>query len=123
MDKPPINARFPLIVVKRVYYDQFEAGTKTVERRLHRPPFTARAFYPGRWVRLAYNYNVAKMPSLIAKVTSFDVTRACDLESAVYYALLQIYPQIVPDSELALITLAVMERAGDALATGVSTPR
>ena len=28
---PPVNARFPLIVVKRVYFDQFAAGTKTVD--------------------------------------------------------------------------------------------
>ena len=121
MDKPPINARFPLIVVKRVYYDQFAAGTKTIERRLHRPPFTVRAFYPGRWVRIAYNFNVAKTPSLIAKVISFEVVRAGDV--AGWVELCSIYPKLDPDTEIALITLAVMERAGNAKATGVSTPR
>jgi hypothetical protein len=60
---PPINARFPLIVVKRVYFDQFAAGTKMVEYRRHRKPFTQRAFYPGRWVRIAYNYDINKYPS------------------------------------------------------------
>jgi len=124
MDKPPINARFPLIVVKRGFYDQFEAGTKTVERRLHRPPFTQRAFYPGRWVRLAYNFNVAKTPSLIAKVTSFEVVAARDALG--WVELISIYPQLMiadPDTEIALITLAIQRGAGDALATGVSTPR
>ena len=121
MDKPPINARFPLIVVKRVYYDQFAAGTKTVERRLHRPPFTVRAFYPGRWVRLAYNFNVAKTPSLIAKVTSFEVVRARDLHFRDHFDLTAIYPRLAddPDAEIASIGLAVMVRAGDGQATGV----
>ncbi len=119
--RPPINARFPLIVVKREFYDAFEAGTKTVERRLHRPPFTVRAFYPGRWVRIAYNFNVAKLPSLIARVTSFELVAARDVEG--WIELKTIYPKLDPGAEIALIELAIYRGAGDALATGVSTPR
>jgi len=32
-------AKTPLIVVKRVYFDLFVSGAKTVEHRRHRPPF------------------------------------------------------------------------------------
>jgi hypothetical protein len=99
---PPINARFPLIVVKRVYYEQFAAGTKTIEYRRHRKPFTKRAFYVGRWVRLAYSYNINKYPSLIARVTEFELAPARD-----HPAMRDIYPDLADDDELALIHLDV----------------
>jgi hypothetical protein len=99
---PPINARFPLIVVKRVYFDQFAAGTKMVEYRRHRKPFTQRAFYPGRWVRIAYNYDINKYPSLIARVTGFTIAPARE-----HLPMLKIYPDLGPDDELALISLDV----------------
>src|ERR1700726_1409986 len=99
---PPVNARFPLIVVKRVYYDQFAAGTKTIEYRRHRKPFTERAFYIGRWVRIAYNYNINKYPSLIARVTGFELASARG-----HISLLKIYPDLGPDDVLALISLDV----------------
>jgi hypothetical protein len=76
MTAAPINARFPLIVVKRVYYEQFAAGTKTIEYRLHRKPFTKRAYYPGRFVRLAYNDDVKRYPSMLAIVRSFALAPA-----------------------------------------------
>ncbi len=94
--------RTPLIVVKRAYFDQFAAGSKTVEYRRHRPPFTARTFYPGRWVRIAYNYDVKRCPSLIAQVISFDVAPARD-----HPELIEVYPTLLPDDELALIKLAI----------------
>jgi hypothetical protein len=99
---PPINARFPLLVVKRVYYEQFAAGSKTVEYRLHRKPFTKHAFYPGRFVRLAYNYDVKRYPSMLAIVRSFELAPARD-----HAALRDVYPQLRDDDELALITLDV----------------
>jgi hypothetical protein len=99
---PPINARFPLIVVKRVYYEQFAAGTKTVEYRRHRKPFTERAFYVGRWVRLAYNYDINKYPSLIARVTGFELAPAHD-----HPAMRDVYPDLGDDDELALIHIDV----------------
>jgi hypothetical protein len=110
MTTPPINARFPLLVVKRVYYEQFAAGTKTIEYRLHRKPFTKHTYYPGRFVRLAYNYDVKRYPSMLAIVRSFEVVRAKDArslwitnESAT--AIFDVYPDLEPDDELALITL------------------
>lgn len=42
------------------------SGAKTTEYRRHRPPFTDRVFYPGRWVRIAYSYNIKLHPTLIA---------------------------------------------------------
>jgi hypothetical protein len=99
---PPINARFPLLVVKRVYYEQFAAGTKTIEYRLHRKPFTKHAFYPGRFVRLAYNYDIKRFPSMLAIVRSFELAPARD-----HRALREVYPDLRDDDELALITLDV----------------
>jgi hypothetical protein len=101
---PPINARFPLLVVKRVYYEQFAAGTKTVEYRLHRKPFTKRTYYPGRFVRLAYNYDVKRYPSMLAIVRSFELGTAGDIGDH-HPAIYDAYPDLEPDDELALITL------------------
>jgi hypothetical protein len=50
--------RLPLIVVKRCYYDEFSSGVKTIEYRRHKGQFNACVFYPGRRVRIAYNYNL-----------------------------------------------------------------
>jgi hypothetical protein len=102
-ERPPINGRFPLIVVKRRYYDEFIAGTKTVEYRRHRKPFTERAFYPGRWVRIAYSYNINKFPSVLARVTGFAVAPARD-----HPAMREVYPQLGDADELALIHLDVL---------------
>src|SRR6266851_5286347 len=96
----PVKA--PLIVVRRAYFDQFVSGAKTIEYRRHRPPFTARTFYPGRWVRIAYNYDVKRCPSLLATVISFDVAPAGE-----YPKLIEVYPTLLPDDELALIKLAI----------------
>ena len=99
---PPMNARLPLIVVKRVYFDLFAAGTKTVEYRRYKKPFTEGAFYVGRWVRIAYNYNINKYPSLIARVTGFAVAPARD-----HPAMFELYRDLQPDDELALVHLDV----------------
>jgi hypothetical protein len=113
--KPPINGSFPLIVVKRRYYDEFSAGTKTVEYRLHKKPFTERAFYAERWVRIAYNYNIDKNPSLLAVVTRFVALPAfahfvdlpLDEARAKFEALREVYPELTPETELAAIHLDV----------------
>jgi hypothetical protein len=94
--------RPPLIVVKRVYFEQYAAGVKTIEYRRHRPPFAAHTFYPGRWVRIAYNFDVKRFPSLLARVISFDVAPARD-----HPALIEVYPTLLPDDELVLIALAI----------------
>ncbi|SRR6266851_5877004 len=96
----PVKA--PLIVVRRAYFDQFEAGTKTIEHRRHRPPVTARVFYPGRLVRIAYNFNVKRHPSVLARVISFDVAAARENPK-----MIEIYPDVLLDDEVALITLAI----------------
>jgi hypothetical protein len=102
----PVNAKLPLIVVKRVYFDQFASGEKTVEYRRHRPPFTSRAFYPGRWVRITNNYNLARTPVLLAQVVSFEIDSAHRLLSRVP-ALALIYPDLLSEEEIAAIALAV----------------
>jgi hypothetical protein len=69
---------------------------------LHRKPFTKHAFYPGRCVRLAYNYDVKRHPSMLAIVRSFELAPARD-----HPALRDVYPKLRDDDELALITLDV----------------
>jgi hypothetical protein len=105
---PPINARFPLIVVKRAYFEQFEEGTKTVEYRLHRKPFTRHAFYPGRFVRLAYNYDIKRYPSLIARIVTFEVLRVEQLRASEHIDLTRHYPDLRASDEIALIALDVL---------------
>jgi hypothetical protein len=105
---PPLNARFPLLVVKRVYYEQFAAGTKTIEYRLHRKPFTKRTYYPGRFVRLAYNYDIKRYPSLIARIVTFEVLRVDQLRASEHIDLTRHYPDLRAPDEIALITLDVL---------------
>jgi hypothetical protein len=64
---------YPL-VVKRVFFDQFAAGTKTIEYRRHRGQFTERTFWPGRPVSIRCGYD-GKGPRLAARVTRFQVAR------------------------------------------------
>ena len=59
-------------------------------------------FYPGRWVRIAYNYNINRNPSLIARVTRFDLASARD-----HPAMFDIYKSLRDYDELALISLDV----------------
>src|SRR5436305_12848880 len=94
------KARWPLIVVKRRYFDAFVSGVKRFEYRRHRPPFTRRAFYPGREVRLAYSYNINRHPARLARVVSFELRRACDCPD-----LSTAYPDIAATDELAVIEL------------------
>jgi hypothetical protein len=91
-----------LIVVKRVYFGQFASGEKTKEYRRHRPPFTERTFYPGRLVRIAYNYQLGRFPFLLARVTRFEISAASD-----YPAILAVHPFLDPSEEIAVIGLAV----------------
>ena len=87
-----------LIVVRRVYFERFASGAKTIEYRRHRPPFTARVFYPGRVVRIAYNYRIALYPTLLARVVSFDVAPPRD-----HPALREVWPGLLDGDEIALI--------------------
>lgn len=105
----PINMKAPLIVVKREFYDQFLAGTKTVEYRRHRRPFLATTYYPGRYVRLAYSYDVNKYPTRLARVVSFEVLRVEQLRASEHMLLQTVYRDLVGSDEIALITIALHE--------------
>jgi hypothetical protein len=98
--------RLPLIVVKRCYWDDFRAGTKTIEYRRHKRQFTARVYYPGRRVRIAYNYNLALHPTLMATVKRFEVALA-----SVHPEMLDFYQGLRPSDEIALIHLQVEKGA------------
>jgi hypothetical protein len=98
--------RLPLIVVKYCYYDEFRAGTKTIEYCRHQGPFNAGVFYPGRQVRIAYNYNLNLCPSLPATVTRFEVALA-----TAHPEMLDFYEGLRPTDEIALIHLNVEKGA------------
>ncbi len=95
---------YPLIV-KRVFFEQFARGEKTIEYRRHRGRFTARIFWPGRAITLAYTYDM-KGPRLSARVARFEVARLEELgELAV--VLRSIYRDLAGGDEIALIHLDV----------------
>jgi hypothetical protein len=47
---------FPLFV-RRVYFEQFARGEKTIEYRRHRGRFAGRTFWPGREISIRYRYD------------------------------------------------------------------
>jgi hypothetical protein len=106
--------KIPLLVVRRVFFDQFVSGEKTIEYRRHRPPFTIRTFYPGRQVRLAYTYNITHSISHLVKIASFEIVPARRLWERV--PLLDVYPDLLPGDEIAMIGVAMQphrdERSG-----------
>lgn len=102
----PINLKAPLIVVKKPIYYRYLDGSKTIEYRLHRKPFTRGAFWPGRIVRLAYNYNIKINPSRLARVVAFNVATAGDIGKAIDLA--SDYGELDPATEIALIELTLL---------------
>jgi hypothetical protein len=103
----PLTSKKALLVVRRPFFDAFASGAKTTEYRRHRPPFVERIFYPGRLVRIAYNYDINRYPTLLARVLDFDVAAAADHPDAMQ-ALLSVYPSMQPSDEIALIGLALV---------------
>lgn len=104
-----VNPRRPLIVVKRVYFNEFASGIKTIEYRRHRPPYTRRTFSPGREVRIAWTYNIKRCPKpLLARAESFDVCWASETPPEIYAALGLLYPGLQPDAEIAVISLKLI---------------
>jgi hypothetical protein len=95
--------KMPLIIVKKRFFDAFCAGTKTIEYRRHRRPFVASTFYPGRIVRLVYNYDIRRYPGRLARVDGFVVRSAGACPD-----LSGVYPGLDPADEIALITLALL---------------
>lgn len=100
----------PLLVVKRVFFDQFMSGEKTVEYRRHRPPFTVKTFYPGRLVRLAYTYNIKASVSHLVLVASFELIPAHRLIKRLP-VLLDIYPDLQRNDEIAAIGIKTGENS------------
>ena len=91
----------PIIVVRRIYFEEFLAGTKTAEFRRHRAPFTQRVFYPGRAVRIAYGYDNAK-PRLGATVRHFEAKPLREVPDMIGF-----YADMKMDDEIAIIHLMI----------------
>ena len=102
----PHSEKMPMLIVRRVYFDQFLAGTKDTEYRRHRHAFNERVFYPGRRIRLGYHYNIKLVPSVIAVVVAFEVKQARHLKHQAA-ALLDVYPDLTADQEIAIIKLMI----------------
>jgi hypothetical protein len=102
---------FPLII-KRVFFDMFASGIKSVEYRRHRPPFVAKNFWPGRRVRIASRYQdlAPGGRSLLAHVEAFEVARVSMLEHDTAALVRAIYPDLDDDGEVALIRLRIGKR-------------
>jgi hypothetical protein len=96
-----ISQRVPVIIIKRKWLDEFAAGRKTIEYRRYGRMFTERTFYPGRRVRLTCQYSMRGL-ILSATVKRFQRALASDRPD-----LLDVYPDLKPDAEMALIHLDV----------------
>jgi hypothetical protein len=114
-----INPKRPLIVVKRVFYDAFAAGTKTTEYRRHRPPFTRRSLFPGREILIACNYNIKREPApMLARVLSFDVMPTWQAMEYIKVStrgdrvpsLTDMYHNLVDDDEIAAIAVELIRQ-------------
>jgi hypothetical protein len=93
--------KIPLVVVRRIYFDEFLNGSKTIEYRRHRPPFTERVFYPGRAVRISYRYDLGA-PRLSAIVSRFEAKPLREQPDMIGF-----YDDMELDDEVALIHLAI----------------
>jgi hypothetical protein len=102
----PLTTKPALLIVKKRFFNAFASGEKSTEFRRHRAPFTKRVYFPGRWVRIAYNYDVRRSPSLVAQVIRFDVALAGDHPEA--EALRSVYPDLPDDAEIAAIALSIL---------------
>jgi hypothetical protein len=102
----PNSDRPGQLILRRRYFDEFAAGTKTIEYRRHRGQFTARAFWPGRRIVIAYRYDHAKarLSHLDAVVRSFEVQPAA---GALFDDMREVYPDMREGDEVALIGLDV----------------
>lgn len=95
------------LAVRRIYYEQFLAGTKDTELRRHHRAFNARVFYPGRRVRLSISYNIKLFPGVLAVVIAFEIRKASLLPPHHAAAVLDVYPNLSTDTEIAMIKLAI----------------
>lgn len=100
---------YPL-VVKRVFFEQFVRGEKTIEYRRHRRPFTANTYWPGRSIVIRYSYDPAQSPELAARVVRFEVARL-DETGDVAAVLRTFYRDLEDSAEIALIHLEMLGRS------------
>ena len=98
--------KLPMIVVRREFYDAFVNGSKTTEYRRNKRPFTTETFYTGRTIRLAYNYNLNRFPSRLARITDVNILRAGSLDR--YTSLQRSYPDLTPEDEIICIGLDLL---------------
>jgi hypothetical protein len=99
-----MSAKAYPLVVKRVFFEQFASGEKTVEYRRHSGQFTERTFWPGREISIRYRYDHTS-PRLTARVTRFEVARLETLAGELATVLKKIYPALAEGAEIALIHL------------------
>ena len=106
-----IDRAFPLII-RKVFFEQFTRGEKSVEYRRHRPPFVAKNFPPGRPVRIVYRYQDlgAGGRSLLATCEAFDIASLSMLEHDLAAALKTIYRDLAADDDVAMIHLQIIDR-------------
>jgi hypothetical protein len=95
------------LVVKRDFFEAFANGTKTIEYRQNKPPFTARNFWPGRPVLVAYHYDA--YPHLAAVCAGFAVAPLSTLDDPIIDRLRAIYPRLDAAAAIALISLRVVD--------------
>lgn len=102
-----IDRAFPLII-RKVFFEQFTRGEKSVEYRRHRPPFVAKV-PPGRPVRIVYRYQDlgAGGRSLLATCEAFDIASLSMLEHDLAGILRAIYPDL---DDVAMIHLRIIDR-------------
>lgn len=105
------NNRPGLLIVRRVYFEQFATGTKSIEYRRHRGAFTVRNFWVGRRIRVAYSYSYQAQgpPYLVAEVVFFG---AEPVLGKLLFDLQETYPEMREGDEVALIGLHVLGRHG-----------
>ncbi len=109
MSQDTQNQRPGLLIVRRIYFEQFAAGTKTIEYRRHRGQFTVRNFWVGRQVRIAFRYDfeAAGLPFLISQIAFFRVELA---RGALLADMRETYPDLSEGDEIVLIKLRLLER-------------
>jgi hypothetical protein len=101
------------LILRKPYFEQFAAGTKTTEYRRYKGQFTQRNFWPGRLIRIAYRYDhaAAGLPHLLAAVRSFE-TRQARWGTPLFAEMREVYADLLPGDDIALIGLDVVDRVG-----------
>ena len=88
--------------MRRPYFDEFVSGTKTIEFRRHRRPFTERVYYPGRRVVITFRYNLApRLPAIVVRFESKPLIQVPDM--------IGFYSDMEMLDEVALIHLAISD--------------